>query len=52
MDYELAMAIFHDAASRSMRRGGRVAWSEEDYNVGVDAFNACLPRVESSHDRA
>ena len=44
MDYKLAMAIMHDAASRNMRKAGRTVWSEEDYNVGVDAFNACLPK--------
>ena len=43
MDYQLAMAIMHDAASVHMRKHGRTVWSEEDYNAGVDAFNACLP---------
>ena len=44
MDYKLAMAIMHDAASRNMRKHGRTAWSEEDYNIGVEAFNECLPK--------
>ncbi len=43
MDYQLAMAIMHDAASLNMRKAGRTAWSEEDYNVGVEAFYQCLP---------
>ena len=43
MTYDIAMAIFKDTANRAMRKGGRTAWSEEDYNAGVDAFNRCLP---------
>ena len=50
MTYDLAMAIFKDTANRSMRRARRTTWNEDDYNAGVDAFNACLP--EDSHDRA
>ena len=48
MTYDLGMAIFKDAANRSMRKAGRTAWSEEDYNVGIDAFNACLPVSEEA----
>jgi hypothetical protein len=43
MDYDLAMAIGRDAGNRSMRKAGRTAWSREDYNASVDAFEACLP---------
>ena len=52
MSYDIAMAIFKDAANRSMRKAGRTVWSVEDFNAGVDAFDRCLPCEESSHDRA
>ena len=48
MTYDLAMAIFRDTANRAMRKAGRTAWSEEDYNAGVDAFNACLPKAQTA----
>ena len=43
MDRELANAIALDAGNASMRRGGRKAWNEDDYNAAVEAFNRCLP---------
>lgn len=43
MDRELANAISLDAGNASMRKGGRVAWNEDDYNAAVEAFNRCLP---------
>ena len=50
MTYDLAMAIMKDAANRSMHKAGRTAWSEEDYNVGVDAFYACMPKGTKEGD--
>ena len=32
-----------DAGNRSMRAAGRTAWTEEDYNAGVRAYNLLLP---------
>lgn len=33
--YHLAMAAGQDAANRQMRKAGRTAWSEEDYNLAA-----------------
>lgn len=43
MTRDLAWAAAMDEANRSMRRGGRKAWSREDYNVAVDTFNRLWP---------
>lgn len=40
MTYELAMAAAKDAANAQMRKAGRKAWSQEDYNRAVETFNA------------
>lgn len=43
MTYELAMAAAKDKADRRMRKSGRTAWDEEDYNVMVEEFNRLYP---------
>ena len=40
---ELAWAASQDAANRAMRKGGRTAWSREDYNVAVAEFDQLWP---------
>jgi len=49
MDRELANAIALDAGNRSMREGKRTAWSVDDYNAAVQAFNECLPAERRDH---
>jgi hypothetical protein len=41
--YDLAVAASWDAATRSMRKAGRTAWSEDDFNLAVDTFNRLYP---------
>lgn len=43
MTYDIAMGAGQDAGNRSMRRAGRTAWSEDDYNVAVEEFNRLWP---------
>ena len=43
MTFELAQAVGADAGDRSMRHAGRTAWSEDDYNAAVEAFNSAYP---------
>jgi len=40
---EIARAAAADAGTRSMRAGGRTAWSREDYNRAVAAYDRILP---------
>ena len=40
---ELAWAAATDEGNRSMRKGGRSKWNEEDYNVAVETFNELWP---------
>lgn len=46
MDYHLARACATDEANRNMRKNGRKAWNEEDYNICVEAFNRLWPTSE------
>ena len=39
MDYHLAMAAAHDAATRRMRKAGRETWNVSDWNAYVKAFS-------------
>jgi hypothetical protein len=41
--YEIARAIGEDAGDSAMRSAGRTAWSEDDYNAAVEAFNTAYP---------
>ena len=43
MAYRLAFAAAEDAANRSMRKAGRKAWNEDDWNVGVATFDRLCP---------
>ena len=43
MGYALAMAAARDAATRQMRAGGRVAWSEDDYALACATFERLYP---------
>jgi hypothetical protein len=45
MTYDTAMALGADEAERSMREGGRTAWSREDYNRAVRKFNKLHPKA-------
>ena len=49
--YDLALAAAQDAGNRSMRKGGRVAWNDDDYNTMCAEFNRLIPppRVDSTH---
>lgn len=40
---ELAWVASQDAANRAMRKGGRTAWSEEDYRVMTAEFDRLWP---------
>lgn len=40
---ELANASAMDAANRQMRKAGRKAWNEDDYNLSVSTFNRLWP---------
>ena len=39
MKQEIAQVSGWDEGNRSMRNGGRTAWSTEDYNAAVKKFN-------------
>lgn len=41
-DKELAKAAAQDAGNRSMRRGGRSQWNEDDFNEACDVLNRLL----------
>lgn len=43
MTYKLAMACGQDAGNRHMRKAGRMAWNEEDYNAAVEEFSRLWP---------
>lgn len=40
---ELANASAMDAANSQMRKAGRKAWNEDDYNLSVATFNRLWP---------
>ena len=40
---EIAWAASKDAANRAMRKGGRKAWSQEDFNVAIGEFDRLWP---------
>ena len=40
---DLAWSASLDAGNRSMRKAGRTAWNEDDYNTAVDEFNRLWP---------
>lgn len=42
MTYELAHAAGHDAASRHMRKEGRNAWNEGDFDIAVQTMNSLM----------
>lgn len=44
MTHAIARAVATDAGNRSMRAGGRRAWSEADYNAAVEVFNYHWPQ--------
>ena len=35
MTYKIAMAAGQDAGNRNMKKAGRTAWNEEDWNVAA-----------------
>jgi hypothetical protein len=41
----LARAAASDAGNRSMRVGGRTAWSEDDYSAACEEFNRLWPET-------
>jgi hypothetical protein len=43
---EEARAVAHRAGMDSMARGGRSAWSVEDYNAAVAKFNELWPQAK------
>jgi hypothetical protein len=43
MDYQLAHACGMDAANRNMRKNGRKAWNEEDYELCWKTFEELWP---------
>lgn len=45
MTKALARAIGLDAGNRSMKRGGRLKWNEEDSNAATDAYMRALALV-------
>jgi hypothetical protein len=48
LTYKLAMAAAQDAGNRHMRKNGRNAWNEDDWNVAAAEF----ARLESFIDPA
>lgn len=40
---DIAWAVSTDAGNRSMRKAGRKAWNEDDWNVAVAELNRLLP---------
>lgn len=40
---DIANAIAMDYANRQMRKAGRTAWSEDDYNLAVETFEGLWP---------
>lgn len=40
---ELAQCAGRDAANRNMRKNGRTAWDEDDYNIAWAEFNRLWP---------
>ena len=42
VDHAVAMAAGRDAGNASMRRAGRTAWNEDDWNAAADAVAALL----------
>ena len=40
---ELAWTASKDAANVAMRKGGRTAWSQEDFNVAREEFDRLWP---------
>jgi hypothetical protein len=47
MDYKLAMAAGRDAANRQMRKAGRTAWNEDDWNTAASLVQRLLDGVEA-----
>lgn len=43
MNLSIARSIGTDAGNRNMKRGGRTAWSEEDYNVAAAEMERVFP---------
>jgi hypothetical protein len=46
-----AHAAGTDAAKRSAQAGGRKAWSQEDYNAAVRAYNVVNPQTAVTHGK-
>lgn len=42
---ELAFASGTDASNAAMRKGGRTAWSDEDYAIGIRVTNRLLMHI-------
>jgi hypothetical protein len=45
LTYQLCMAIGQDEGDRNMRKNGRKAWNEEDYNVAAKKANELLDKI-------
>jgi hypothetical protein len=45
LDQELVRAYATDEGNRSMRKAGRKAWNEDDYNVAARTYNELLEKI-------
>lgn len=50
MTLEIAYAIGRDEANRQMRKEGRTAWSEDDYNLACETVNRLMPLEEGANE--
>jgi hypothetical protein len=46
----LARAIAWDAGNRSMRKAGRSAWDEADWNVAAETARRLWPLIDGAED--
>ncbi len=45
---DIVYAAAFDAGNRSMRKAGRIVWSEEDFDAAAEAFARLWPADEES----
>lgn len=48
--YKIGTAAGYDAANRSMRKAGRIAWSKDDYAAAVETFEKVYGCAGSRRD--
>jgi hypothetical protein len=43
IDEKIAWSIATDEANRHMKKQGRIAWNQTDYNIAIECFNRLWP---------